>query len=253
MKDSCFSDKNIALKHLLDKYDVDCSGVISEQEIPEQHSASLKIGNTENVLLPWRMERRFMELKVLVENGTLENISTLRFCNISSAKTATLDKLIYREMDLCEWIGGTRVKSLFAVFSEASAANIIIKLQNGMSCSVECSVMLPEGAKPVDRHEIIAERGVASDRVVDTQVPQSSIYTFTNNGSECFTDTDAEIFGLDTDSVNQTRAAFKVLSEPETMKEWNQQDSRLRQLVDAAKKSGRLEQVIHCNDGEKSL
>ena len=245
MKDSCFSDKNAALRHLLDKYDVDRSGIISEREVPEQHPASLKIGDTENILLSWRMERRFTELKALVKNGTLENISTLRFCNISCAKTVTLDRLIYREIDLCEWIGESQVKSLFAVFSGASAANIIVKLQNGISCSVECSVMLPEGAKPVERHEIIAERGVASDCVVDTQIPQSSIYAFTSDGSECFTDTDAEIFGLDTDSVNQTRAALKVLAEPETMKEWNQQDSRLRQLVDAARKSGRLEQVIY--------
>lgn len=252
MKNNYFADKNTALKYLLDKYEVNCSGAITQRMSPEQYAVSVKSGNIENALLPWRMERRFTELKALVDNGTLENISTFRFCNISCAATATLNRLIYKEMDLCEWIGGAKVKSLFAVFSDESAANIIVKLENGISCSVECSVMLPKGARSVDRHEIIAGRGVASDRVVDTQVPQSSIYTFTSDSSQRFTDTDAEIFGLDEDNVNQTRAAFKVLSEPETMKEWNQQDSRLRQLVDAARKSGSIEQVVRGTDGDNS-
>ena len=30
-------------------------------------------------LLPWRVERRFTELKKITENGTLEGISTLRW------------------------------------------------------------------------------------------------------------------------------------------------------------------------------
>jgi hypothetical protein len=80
--------------------------------------------------------------------------------------------------------------------------------------------MLPDGAEIIDRHEIIARRGVASDRVVDTQVPQSSIYTYTAEKETRFTDTDAEIFGLSQDDVNIVRAAFKVLETPELAEKW---------------------------------
>jgi hypothetical protein len=126
---------------------------------------------------------------------------------------------------------------LFAVFSGNDAVNIIVKLQNGMSCSVECSVMLPDGAEIIDRHEIIARRGVASDRVVDTQVPQSSIYTYTAEKETRFTDTDAEIFGLSQDDVNIVRAAFKVLETPKLAEKWQCQDQRLADLVEKAKQS----------------
>jgi len=57
--------------------------------------------------------------------------------------------------------------------------------------------MLPVGTAMIDRHELIAGRGVACDRVVDTQVPQDSIYALTGDGERRYTDTDAELFGLE--------------------------------------------------------
>jgi hypothetical protein len=97
--------------------------------------------------------------------------------------------------------------------------------------------MLPKDAAPLSRHEIIARRGVASDQVVDVQVPQSSIYTYTAEKTECFTDVDAEIFGLSQSDVHLVRAAFKVLSVPETAGEWMAQDSHIKELVNEAKQS----------------
>jgi hypothetical protein len=230
MKTNYFSDRNAALDYLCDKYQIKKNGKIYDGGHLELENKSIK-------LLPWRGERRFAELRNLIKNNTLEDVSTFRFARLEPAGTKSLDELIYQELDLCEWLGDSPVARLFAVFSGNDAVNIIVKLQNGMSCSVECSVMLPDGAEIIDRHEIIARRGVASDRVVDTQVPQSSIYTYTAEKETRFTDTDAEIFGLSQDDVNIVRAAFKVLETPELAEKWQCQDQRLADLVEKAKQS----------------
>ncbi len=230
MKTNFFTERNEALAYLLDKYQVDKVGKITK-------NGCLELGDKTIKLLPWRVERRFIELKALIDNKTLEDVSTFRFAHLSPLADKSLDELIYQQLDLCEWLGGSPVNRLFAVFSGEKAVNIIVKLENDLSCSVECSVMLPNGAAVIDRHEIIARRGVASDQVVDTQVPQSSIYTYTAENEKNFTDVDAEIFGLTQEDVNLVRAAFKALSEAETAEKWLKQNQHLLDLIEKAKES----------------
>ena len=230
---------NEALARLLEKYQVPSAGSIVLNEGSDTGTATLRMKETGQTvpLLPWRMERRFIELRNLVRQETLEDPSTLRFCAINSSVKTSLNQLNYREFDLCEWISGAKIDSIFAVSNGDQATNIIAKLANGIACSIECSVTLPADATPVDRHEIIARRGVGSDRAVDTQVPQSSIYTFTEKGKKEFTDTDAELFGLDQSQTNLVRAAFTVLSDSDLAIRWNQQHQRLMQFTAAAVKS----------------
>ena len=83
----------------------------------------------------------------------------------------------------------------------------------------------------VDRHEIIARRGVTSDLVVDTQVPQSSIYIYTSKGENRYTDVDMELYGFDDLQIDQIRSAFQVLKDPELGIKWQQQHKHLVTLV----------------------
>ena len=230
METNFFTERNPALNYLLDKYNVTQSGRFTDV-------GCFEIANKPIVLLPWRVERRFIELKKMIDDNTLEDISTFRFAHLAPAEDKTLDQLIYQELDLCEWLGGATVKKLFGVFHGSSAVNIIAQLTNGLSCSVECSVMLPKGATVIHRHEIIARRGVASDQAIDTQVAQSSIYTYTVANEQRFTDIDAEIFGLSPSDINLVRAGFKILDEPETASAWATQDKHLLNLIKNVKQS----------------
>jgi len=241
------SGMNGALENLVDKYGLKNYGVFAPAPDGAAVGTVLKTnsGKRETFkLLPWRAERRFTELKNIAKNKTLEGVSTLRFYAISSKSAFSLEQLLYREFDLCEYLGGAEIRSLFAVFNGKNAANVIVKLKNGVSGSVECSVMLPYGAGEIDRHEIIARRGVASDRAVDTQIPQSSIYAFTGKGEKRFTDTDSELFGFAPQAVNLVRAAFAVLSDPKTGKTWNKQHEKLLRITAAAKESDKTQKPI---------
>lgn len=192
-------------------------------------------------LLSWRVERRFIELQKLVTGKTLEDVSTLRFAAMSATKS--IGELLYRELDLCAFLGGSSIASTFAVFGGSNIANVLVKLSDDKSCSIECSAALPADTDDIDRHEIIARRGIACDRTVDTQVPQSSIYLFSAGKETRYTDTDAELFGLSNDEITLVRAAFQVLKIPVLAEEWNAIDAQLQQIVDATVKT---EQTHQC-------
>ena len=202
-------------------------------------------------LRPWRSERRFQELRNLVENQTITPVLMCRFACITDGLRLPLDGALYREFDLAEWLGGAPIVAIYAAIDGERAANAIVRLENDVVCSVEAGTTLPAGTRMHDRHELIARRGVASDRVVDTQVPQSSVYVWSDSGAGEFTDTDAELPGLDSDSVALVRAAYDVLSRPDSHEELRCEHERLRRLVTVAYESDRQCRRLHV-DGRSS-
>ena len=189
------------LEFLLDKYDVSAKAeLLSEKEA---------VINGKNVrLLPWRNERRFIEMRALVVQGKLTGLSTVRITHITKRGT-NLYELLWREADIFEYISNEKIAEIFAVENGGVALNAIAKSENGIVCSFELSATLPETQAPIDKHEIIAVSGNACDRVVDTQVPQNSIYVFGDTNTT-FTDVDAELFGLNVDECAIVRHVFDI-------------------------------------------
>ncbi|MCF0233764.1 MAG: hypothetical protein HUK22_02145 [Thermoguttaceae bacterium] len=93
---------------------------------------------------------------------------------------------------------------------------------------------------------MIARRGVASDRVVDTQLPQSSVYLFQPGATSSWTDVDAEFFGLSLDEIDALRAAVDFASRSKddvssaVAEQWKS-FRRLRELIALALESDRTE------------
>ncbi|MEA4862991.1 MAG: hypothetical protein AB7F40_02880 [Victivallaceae bacterium] len=227
-----FEEMNLKLAFLAGKYAVAERGEIT----PGKHGAQLKYADGRSaVLLPWRVERRFAELRKMTEDGTLEDVSTLRLAAADGSKT--LGELMFRELDICAFLGKSEISGVFMVAGGGSTANLLVKLADGKRAAIELSCILPGGAEPMDRHELIARRGVACDRVVDTQVPQSSIYMFTSDGEARYTDTDSELFGLSAEEINTVRAAFELLKNPDLADEWNTCAVRAERVAAAALES----------------
>ena len=172
------------------------------------------------ILLPQRVERRFIELKKMTENGTLEGVSTLRFASFASRGT-DMRAMLARELDLAAFLGASDVVKVFAAASGGCAINVLAKLANDINVSVEIGTGLPKGAEPYDRHEIIAKRGVASDQTVDTHTKHCSIRCWNADGAAEYTDVDTELFGLATDEIWTVRAAFALLQNRASAKIWN--------------------------------
>ncbi|MBQ9337196.1 MAG: hypothetical protein IJS14_07875 [Lentisphaeria bacterium] len=230
---------NASLAFLRDKYGCPAGEIVKSNEGYE-----LALPDGKRIpLLPWRVERRFVELKKIIDGKTLEDVSTFRFA--SFAPGADPVKTAAKELDLASYLAGSPICRIFAVRSGDAACNLLARFANGMSASVECGGKLPAGAEPLDRHEIIARRGVASDRTVDTQVPQSSIYEWTAAGLQTFTDVDTELFGLPNDQIWTVRAAFAVLMKPELAAEWTAASAAMEKYADAIVKSAADNQPVN--------
>ena len=258
------SELNEALAGLLRKYEVGVGGpwrLCDEsravdrvadgvlQLVPGWTEAEEDLPEATVPLRPWRNERRFLELKRLVEEETIVPVLMCRFACLTDGEAIGLDAALYREFDLAAWIAGAPITGVYAAINAGHAANAIVRLANDVICSVEVGTTLPPGTPMQDRHEIIARRGVASDRVVDTQVAQSSVYVWSDAETGRFSDTDAELFGLCPEDVTLVRSSYEALSQPELHGELRQQHARLRQLVGLAHESDRRKERLSMKGG----
>ncbi len=205
-----------ALQGLLDKYDV-----------------AFDANALQTPLQQWRCNRRFAELHKLVDGNTIENVCLLRFSHMTDGKTPLSDTL-YREFDLCEFIGHGKITSLNAVFTNGRTGNVIVKLDNGVIGSVEVGNLLPSGKSDLERHEIVARRGVANDLPMDVQIPLQSIYTYTEDGEAGYRDVDFELYGFGEEEISEIRAEFEFCKNPSAKADHEAQDQHLKAVVAAA-------------------
>lgn len=231
---------------LLEKYGVDAQNDLSLKE--SEKGYFLCEGKREIPLLPWRQERRFIEMRALRESGRAGLVSTLRIGRMTQ-RTGALEPELLRELDLCEWLLGEKAAAVYAA-ENGPAINLIVTMCSGAVCTLELSAALAKGTPDMDRHEINTRRGVISDRAVDTQVPQDSIYLFSGDGKQTFTDVDFELYGLDAREVSVVRDAFEVL------RDGLQQDradryTELEKLLAAVKASVQQDRCIDVSNGKE--
>ncbi|NLC44741.1 MAG: hypothetical protein GX783_10745 [Clostridiales bacterium] len=230
------------LQFLIDKYNVDADAKLNCNDL------MLNFDKSSFPLLPWRNERRFVELKNIVNDGTLEGISVMRVCRIESVDSE-LRSLIYRELDLCQWILGSKISSIYMVENGEKAANIIAKMESGVVCTIEVAATLPADSKIIDKHEIISQRGIACDRVVDTQVPQESIYLFTDEGEQAYLDVDFELFDYTVEEVALVRQGFAVIRDSKLRVELAESAEYLMNMVDMAIQSAKSNKAMLASGG----
>jgi hypothetical protein len=216
------------LDFLLDKYSVDVKAVLKDEK-------TVVIDGKEIPTLPHRSERRFLELKNIVNNGTLVGVSVMRVARIVE-KGKDIYAELYRELDICEYVLQRTLKSIM-VMENDTVLNAIATTQDGIVCTIEISATLSEGEITKDKHEIISQRGIACDIVVDAQIKQDSIYVYGNENKK-FTDVDFELYGLSVENIAVVRAAFAV-AQNKNYDEMIAINSNLIKLVEMAKRSAK--------------
>ena len=222
------------LDFLLEKYSVDVKAVLKDEK-------TIIVNGKEIPTLPHRSERRFLELKNIVNNGTLVGVSVMRVARIIEKGKNIYDEL-YREFDLCEYVLQRKIKSVM-VMQNDNVLNSIATTEDGVVCTIEISATLKKGEVEKDKHEIISQRGIACDVVVDAQLKQDSIYVFGSENKK-FTDVDFELYGLSIEEIAVVRAAFAI-AQNKNYVEMAAIDANLLKLVDMAKKSA--------NSGEREV
>lgn len=214
------------LDFLLEKYSVDTKVVLKDCK-------TVVINGMELPILSHRSERRFVELKNIVNNGTLVGVSVMRVARIIE-KGSDIYEALYRELDLVQYILQRSIKSIMVMETD-NVMNAIATTEDGVVCTIEISATLNAGEIPKDKHEIISQRGIACDVVVDAQLKQDSIYVFGAENKK-YTDVDFELFGLSIEEIAVVRAAF-TLAQSKKYDEMKEIHTNLCKLVEMAKKS----------------
>ena len=214
------------LDFLLGKYSVDVKAVLKDEK-------TVVIDGMELPILSHRNERRFIELKNIINNGTLVGISVMRVARIIE-KGSDIYEALYRELDLCQFVLQRKIKSIM-VMQNDNVLNAIATAEDDIVCTIEVSATLAKGEIPKDKHEIISQRGIACDVVVDAQLKQDSIYVFGQENKK-YTDVDFELYGLSIEEIAVVRAAFGV-AQNKNYDEMKNIDENLCNLVEMAKAS----------------
>lgn len=217
---------------LLEKYSVKVKAEITNGEV--------KADGEKIPLLPWENERRFFELREIVGSGKIGKVCTYRIGH-TARQDADLFKLLEREAGIAEFTLGSEIKEVFAI-GNANSMNCILEAENGCICTIELAATLERG-EAIDKHEIIAQGGVACDRVVDTQMPQQSVYVL-GKKEQTYTDTDNELFGYSQEEITLIRNAFAVAADIERRRENIRKKAHLERVVEAAKCS--LKECENC-------
>ena len=216
------------LNLLLEKYSVASNAVLSED------GRSITVDGTQIPVLPLESERRFIELRNLVILGRVGNMCTYRIGH-TAKKGTDLFGLLSREIGILEFTVDSKVKEIFAICGNHTM-NCIAETENGCVCTIELGATLEGSASAIDKHEIITDSGVACDRVVDTQVPQSSVYVFGKNES-VYCDTDAELYGYSEIEINTIRNAFALAKDTALRAVAKEKHAHISAVVEAAKRS----------------
>jgi len=216
------------LNLLLKKYSVAANAVLSED------GKTVTVDGTQTPVLPWESERRFIELRNLVVLGRVGNMCTYRIGH-AARKGTDLFELLAREIGILEFTVDSSVTEIFAIAGN-NTMNCIAETKNGCVCTIELGATLKDNASDIDKHEIITDNGVACDRVVDTQVPQSSVYVFGKNDN-VYCDTDAELYGYSEIEINTIRNAFALAKDEALRTAAKEKYAHIETVVESAKRS----------------
>ena len=216
------------LDFLVEKYSVPAKAVFSAD------AKTVVIDGKEVPVLPWESERRIIELRNLVVTGRLGNMCTYRIGH-NANKGADLFEMLAREVGILEFTINSTAKEIFAI-AGVNTMNCIVETENGCVCTIELGATLEEGQRAIDKHEIITDNGVGCDRVVDTQMPQESIYVYGKN-KQAFMDTDAELFGYAEIEINTIRNAFAAAKSVDVQNANVAKWAHIQKVVAAAKVS----------------
>lgn len=213
---------------LLNKYSVSTKAILSAD------GKTVEIDGKAVPVLPWESERRFVELRNLVLTGRLGNMCTYRIGR-TAKKGTDLMEMLAREVGILEFTVNSTAKEIFAIAGK-NTMNCIVETENGCVCTIELGATLEAGQTEVDKHEIITDNGVACDRVVDTQMPQNSIYVF-GKTEKTYTDTDAELYNYAEIEINTIRNAFTAAKNADVQKANAAKWAHIQKVVEGAKRS----------------
>ena len=188
-----------------------------------------------------RYERRIRAIAKYgnsAEDNSALNVYCFVGCDIP------LDRLIYFELDIAEYVLHSRIKKITAIVN-GGAANIIAVMENGTCANMDLGNTMASGAHYQCQHRLITKHGMANDLSAADMTIQHQLYLFGQEGNAVYDDDEAYLFGLDEDQVSKALTIHGILTGQQSVEGWAENDVRYRKMVKAVHESNELGKPIY--------
>ena len=155
-----------------------------------------------------------------------------------------LERLIYRELDIAEFILHSKVKKITA-FVNQNAANIIAIMENGTSANLDLGNTMAAGAHYQCQHRLITNHGMANDLSATDMIIQHQLYIFGAEGTQVYDDDEYYLYGLDEEEVAKVLTIHGILTGHQKCEDWAENDARYRKMIAAVYESDKLGKSVY--------
>jgi len=146
----------------------------------------------------------------------------------------SLEQILFRELDVAEYLLDSQVEHITA-YASGESANLIVGMENGSKAHMQlCSS--PHGERQF-HHELFTTQGTVSNRAVDSVIAQHALNVYTKDGDESYTDADVLLFGLTGEGQELVYGIYDSLHLDRT--ELIDRADRLSRIVKCALENGR--------------
>ena len=156
-------------------------------------------------------------------------------------RDVSLESLIFREVDIAEFIMHSKVKKVTA-FVNGTAANMILVMENGACANMDLGCSMAPGTGNQCQHRLITTHGMANDRGVTDMIPQHQVHVFgmESQNPRWYDDMDVYLYGLNEEDSRKAIAIHAIITGQECWEQWKNNETRCRNVVEAVFKSSEI-------------
>lgn len=158
----------------------------------------------------------------------------------------SLERLIYRELCIAEFILHSKIQKITAFVNE-NAANIIAVMEDGTTANMDLGNTMAPGSHMQCQHRLITKHGMANDLSVTDMTVQHQVYVFSEEGTAVYDDDEYYLYGLNEEEVETVLTIHGIFTNHICCNSWPEDHIRYVQMVEAVYESGRTGKPVFCN------
>ena len=217
-----------------------CTQVIGHEVRYDDGHYWLMLDGKRHLLMPWRTNKRLNNMRQVMTPAFAAGVSAMKSeCVVQQCYP--LSALAAREIDICEWVLGDKIVSVFALTDESRVFHLIGRMSRGARITIDITNALHENVRETERHEVFAKGGSLVDLPVGMQLATEDIYAFRSDSE--YPETYSEVILGDTFYTREEAAIIRdaesILRSRELLAQRETRLDELMQIVHAAFRSNR--------------
>lgn len=150
----------------------------------------------------------------------------------------SLDRLIYRELGIAEFILHSRIQKI-AAFVNKNAANIIAVMADGTTANLDLGNTMAPGSHIQCQHRLITKHGMANDLSVTDMIVQHQVYIYGEDGTSVYDDDEYYLYGLSEEEVETVLTIHGIFTGHISCESWQEDHVRYQKMIQAVYESGK--------------